>query len=266
MRRRSRPHNSAEILFVKWGKLDYSLGVATNHRCGTVFLLAGLGLALTGCVYTRLLSLKSQLEDFEKYVEVQNQGDLVLIFKKPVLLSKDLIWLTQLQPSEKKETATEKDWVWRLRKDPITNLTETMDYQLTFVTGFTSNRMTRITVPQEFLNAMPATGVVAMLKAFGHAQINEAKRVATADVSNQEVRKSLPKLNITSAEELFGKPHETKVYGGKTTYLYRYSLETQTLASPASKKAQALLVFDQKTSQLLKLQATFAGLGFRINL
>ena len=239
--------------------------MGNKHTLATALLLAGLGLALTGCVYTRLLALKNQLGEFEKFVEIEDQGDLVLRFKQPVLLSEDLIWLTQLQPTEKKETAIQKDWLWRMRKEPIANLTEPLDYQLTFVTRFTSNRLTQLTIPQEFLNTVPGSEVVAMLRAFGHAQINEAKRVATADASKPELRQTLPRLDVTAAEELFGRPHEIKRAKGKLVHLYRYSLETPTRADPAQKTAQAWFVFDPKTNQLLKLQVAFAGLGFQIN-
>ena len=54
------------------------------------FLAAGLGLLLTGCIWTRLLTLKHQFADFERFVQVDDRDGLSFNLLKPVLLADDL--------------------------------------------------------------------------------------------------------------------------------------------------------------------------------
>lgn len=227
-------------------------------------VLLGLVVGLTGCVYLRLLALKGQLNEFDKYVEVHDRGDLVLVFKKPVLSAPDLLWLTKLQPTEKRGTAPEERWSWTLEKVALPNLVETEPHQLTFVTGFVSNKLTEIAIPQRFLTVVPGRGVVALFKAFGHAEILEKQRTASADLRGDQLRKELPVLTTADADRLLGWPHETQAEEAHLVWLYRYTLNTPQAADPARKLAWAKLTFDRETQRLLQLEARFAGLGFHV--
>ena len=63
----------------------------------SVFLLVIILLS-TGCVYLRLLQVKNQLNDFEGNFDLKDQNGLKLVFKNPVLLSRDIVWLTKNNP------------------------------------------------------------------------------------------------------------------------------------------------------------------------
>ena len=54
----------------------------------TVFIL-GLILTMTGCVFLRLLEMKNQMKDLDRYGHVKGQNGLVVTFLEPVLLMRD---------------------------------------------------------------------------------------------------------------------------------------------------------------------------------
>ena len=56
-------------------------------------------LVLTGCVWLRLLDLKNQFAQFDRYIEVPDGPGIELRFRTPVLLEGDLDRLIRGEPT-----------------------------------------------------------------------------------------------------------------------------------------------------------------------
>jgi hypothetical protein len=52
----------------------------------------------SGCYYSRLLAFKSQLEEFDRFVEVREARSLAFVFREPVLQIEDFVSLTGVAP------------------------------------------------------------------------------------------------------------------------------------------------------------------------
>ena len=62
-------------------------------------LLAALLLSLNGCVYLRLLELKNQFAEFDKYFRVEAGEHFVVRFLHPVLYLDDFSELAKIEPT-----------------------------------------------------------------------------------------------------------------------------------------------------------------------
>ncbi|MCI5212309.1 MAG: hypothetical protein D3910_26790, partial [Candidatus Electrothrix sp. ATG2] len=54
-----------------------------------MFILISCSLTLSGCVYLRLLKVKRQFKQFDKYVMVDKEDGLTFSFLKPILYEED---------------------------------------------------------------------------------------------------------------------------------------------------------------------------------
>src|SRR5579884_1856892 len=86
-------------------------------RLRVIYLgLISLLISITGCVYLHLLEVRRQLSNFEDNFEIKDQNELTLVFLKPVLLTEDIIWLTELGPTSEEGTEQGKLWKYTFEK------------------------------------------------------------------------------------------------------------------------------------------------------
>ena len=64
-----------------------------------VLFSAGLTLSLGGCLFNRVLEVRGQFCDFDSNFVVDFDGAASLVFAQPVLLSNDITWLLDAQPT-----------------------------------------------------------------------------------------------------------------------------------------------------------------------
>ena len=86
-----------------------------------LLVLVACALLLSGCVWTRLLALKGQFKEFDRYVVAVDDGDALLLrFKEPCFRPEDIGYLFGDEtPSERGEAAADgiAVWTYRLRRD-----------------------------------------------------------------------------------------------------------------------------------------------------
>lgn len=114
-----------------------------------VTVLAGtclMACLLTGCVFIRLVRLKSQLADFSEHLMIEDHGGPTVTFKDPILRPGDLVWLFGLYPSV--TTNNTHGYVFRkVRKGDGDGSAED-DIALTF--RYKNNRLKSATMPVRF--------------------------------------------------------------------------------------------------------------------
>jgi hypothetical protein len=242
-----------------------SLGLEITVRCRLV-LMAVL-LVLTSCIYTRLLEVKQQLNQFERYFRVEMTDHFILHFRHPVLFSNDLIHLSKLEPSRVTKLPRGTRWYQDFRKLAVAHEAEkspvTIAFQLTFDE---QDRLVSWDFPPVFLSMVPAEFLELSLRSLGSADIDEMRGQVRAKLD------TLPKLQIKpptreSVVNSLGRPAEISERKGQRLYVYRFKSDTPPIEKKYEDRrvAVAKLFFDSGTDELLKFSGRFAGLKFAID-
>ena len=63
----------------------------TRVKLNIFLVLLTIVLFLTGCVFVRMMKIKSQLNDFESNFELNDNNGLTLVFLNPELLADDVL-------------------------------------------------------------------------------------------------------------------------------------------------------------------------------
>lgn len=238
-------------------------GPSWLRRWAASALLLALAATLTGCVYLRLLALQGQLAEFDRYVTVRDEGDLILEFRKPVLSGDDLRWLIKLSPTSVTSQSQGQTWQWTFVKQRPATSRETGNFDMSFGTVLTSNKMSQFVISQRFLTFMPKPMILGLARSAGRADIDRKKRSAHLQWRAPAAQESAFPTQ-RELEQLLGEPFEIQEQGGRAIHLYRYTLDTPTPAPPEKKAAWARFHFHRTNAALARIEADFAG--FKINL
>jgi len=178
-----------------------------HRRFGLFALLLSLCFLLSGCSYLRLLEFKNQLKDFDRFVAIETENGLSFHFHKPVLNSKDFVFLTGCDPTTvmpRDQDPSIATWIWRFEKDPNA-LAKDPPCSISFKTTFRDGLLERMEVDKSLLKAMDPEFVAAMLRSLGKARINKLKMAMRAEVKRHQAPKTrFPSL--AAIKRVFGKP------------------------------------------------------------
>ncbi len=192
-------------------------------RQASVRLLAALVLGascllLGGCVYLRLLELKNQLADFDRFFAADLSEGLRLTFKKPVLLDEDMAFL-KLAPESRQRLGTAERWHFRWIKAPVPADAGSRIYEETADFIFVDHKLAKLILPESFFIFFPKQTALAGLRAIGHATVDRAKRSVTSRVTEEIEPTPAPRAaDLTAA---LGAPGEIKEREGRPQWHYR---------------------------------------------
>jgi hypothetical protein len=211
-------------------------------------ILAVVSLLLGGCVYLRLLELKTQLGKFDEFFTLQTQDGLGIICQSPVLRTSDIRWIG-LKPENTKTLGRAEQWQVRWIKQLPPGVTEKIEYDIVLELGFVEDKLTRISIPERYFAVMPKAFLVGVIKSVGKGRIDKSQKKIESTVSAAEVAAARPSL--PSIDKLLGQPTEERVEGTSTMVRYRYV--------PSTKESRAgvfdmTLHFDTKSGELLRWQ------------
>ncbi len=210
--------------------------------------------ALSGCVYWRLLQFKKQFSDFHENFEFRNKGRYTLIIKQPLLSGDDVDFLMKAEPTRKESDAgeiTQRLYVFHL--DEGEGPASVLDYDL----RFDEDLFVEMIFPDEFADLFPEDALVALLASLGDAETDRRSEGLTAKVRKDRIRELMPKR--ARVLEVLGKPSEKwRERDGLDRLYYRYELETvSTGLKPHETRAFGRFHFDGQ--ELRKVDASFAG-------
>lgn len=184
--------------------------------------LAAAVLTSGGCAYIRLLDAKSQLAEFDRYVEVSIGQDLVIDLREPTLTASDIRKLG-VHPRSESRVDGEAVWDVALEKVIAKNSREGREGDLHVSFRFdASNRLREIRVPGRYLEAFPPEFIEGMLRSMGSSRVNAFKRVVTA-----RWRGKLDTLDDVSPQGIasaFGAPYRRRSEEGTMYSLYQYTM------------------------------------------
>lgn len=190
-----------------------------TRRCLLAALL-GLAALLSGCVFLRLLEVKRQLGDFDRFFQLETAEGVRLGFLTPVLLTDDLRWLG-ITPEKVRTVGVSEEWRVRWVKQVPPGVTESVVRDVEIGLIFTENKLTRLQIDEAYFALIPKPFFVGLLRGLGTAQIDRGKRDAAVSLPGGS---GLDAASITeiSLLELLGAPSERRVEGDRTHLRFRY--------------------------------------------
>jgi len=179
-------------------------------------------LLLGGCIYLRLLELKHQLADFDHYFAVDLHDGLKLTCREPVLLDEDMAFF-HLAPESRQRAGVAERWHFRWVKANTAPGEDPRNYEMAVDFIYVNHKLTSVLLPERFFTFMPKPFFLAMVKAFGQANVDEARRTASASVHlDLGPDQAPPRLSRADLTAMLGAPLETRETPAGLLWRYRY--------------------------------------------
>lgn len=210
--------------------------------------LALLTLSLGGCVYLRLLELKNQLGDFDRFFTVDLRDGFKLTCLTPVLLDEDMAFV-QLVPEKKEQVGVAERWHFRWVKDYPVPGEDPASSEITADFIFVEHKLSRVILPERLFAFIPKSALLTLLRAVGHARIDTATRSASTDYREKNPDHPAAPAKTEIAATL-GVPVEIKETDPNLFWRYRYQR-----ASPNqhSGRIDMTFAFNPATGKLQRL-------------
>jgi hypothetical protein len=240
------------------------LPLSTRRPAGWLRLLVVVlaCLLLSGCVYLRLLQLKNQFAQFDKYFEADTRDGLKLTFKEPVLLDQDLEEFFKWVPESRQKAGKVEKWHFRWLKEKVAADGAHVPYAVELDLIFVDHKLAKLIAPESFFAAvMPKQFVLTSLKALGGAKVDQKNRSATVSAESKET-KSVPTERPSQAglKVLLGEPVE--IAGGvdapEWTYRFAAATPSQRLGSGS---IEVRFTFNPKTGVVRKMKGATLGMS-----
>ncbi|MDQ8204355.1 hypothetical protein [Pelagicoccus sp. SDUM812003] len=223
------------------------------------FIVLGAVLLLQGCVYLRLLDVKSQLSDFDRSIKVEETASgLQLSFRKPTLREDDLRTIGIL-PSERSTEGPRTEWVVQMRKRYKSKQSESGNYDLRFKLLFEDELLSTVTLPSRYLEGFPPGFIISSLKALGDSKVLKLKRAvsATYDDAGSEIALITPE-RVRAA---LGVPFTSEDVDGQNVLRFRYSKDVDD-EEEAKKRYTIALAFDRSSGLLTSVSSRSVKLEY----
>ncbi|MEM4658295.1 MAG: hypothetical protein QXX77_07745 [Candidatus Methanosuratincola sp.] len=160
------------------------------------------------------------------YFDLKDEGGLKLLFKKPVLTSGDIIWLTRHSPSHSSTEST--TWTYVYKKIHATQedlATEGDRYDIPVKMHFANDKLSEVTFPERFLNFVSIPLLKRLLESIGEAKLDKKEKAANSTFLGHSSWEIPTEKQI---KLLLGSPTETEEAPDGTILKYKYSLGERT--------------------------------------
>jgi len=244
------------------------MNIETIKRHFRVIAMMLLALSLTGCAYWwRAYLTYLQMDEFDRYFQVEVKDDFTLKFKEGIMYSNDFVSLAKLYPSENNPTKDGRRWRYWFRKVDGNN--KVIVPEVKFYSELSFNKEDRIATwsfSHLFLQIAPPEFLEVSLRSIGGAEINKEKMQLKAKTELiEKISSELPKKAAVLAH--LGQPLEVKQEKAHEVYIYHFLLDSPTIEKGYEDRAlsEVKLTFDKTTQELVKMAGRFAGLKISIN-
>jgi hypothetical protein len=218
----------------------------------------------TGCVYLRLLAVKRQLNDFENNFELNDQNGLNLVFKNPVLLSDDIIWLMKNDPLSREQTDDGDIWVYVLEKQYLGANTDDVNYDIPILFSVRGEKLVEMTFPERFLKNLSKPLLIKILGSMGKSEISKSTRTAGTEFKGTNPDEIPKKRYIVS---VLGKPYKDETTDHTETLTYVYDLKKSDAAKKVGRfDLKMTFSFRDDSDSLEKAEYNFNGLTMSLSL
>lgn len=190
-------------------------------------------LLMSGCVWLRLLDLKDQFAEFDRFITVPPGPGIELQFRRPVLYDVDLDTLITAEPTATAsagsgaDALTVRSYAFCHMPSDIGPDPASAEPILVLTAGIRQEKLVFVDLPDEIFRVIPRDLVLRAMRSLGTATVNRGARSATAAIDLQGVTTPLPTGSELIA--LFGQPNQIVMRDGKQRVLWRYRLEGKSL-------------------------------------
>jgi len=233
----------------------------------TPYLSLVLAVGLAGCVWLRLLEIKSQLADFDEHIRTQvADKHFIVNLLHPVLTSKDIVYLMKLNPSRTEALPKVSRWFLDFHADPAAS-PEQAAKTITFAMTFTPDqKLAAFDFSPLFLEMAPVAFLEASIRSLGQGKVDQGKKQLKVDPED------LPKINakLPSRKDIvavLGPPVEQLADKDLQVLIYRFKADAKPTEPEHEKRryAEAKLFFDPANDELVRLAGRFVGLKLSID-
>jgi hypothetical protein len=234
-----------------------------SKRLALVLLLSALAFLATGCEWMRwfrLLSLKKQLANLERYARVEDQHGLTLQFLKPVVYAEDLQLLVE-GDAFRSTNQNRQTWLWAYEKQSLDPQAPAHDFDLSFTAVFENDKFTELRFPERFLAVLPKALLLGMLRSIGQAEVD----MKHGSVNLKWAGGGKEKLELPAKPQLaalLGPPFTVTESNLTRIFLYKYYQKTPSPQAPAQRLAWAKFSFAGDSDQVLSSQGVFGNMGW----
>ncbi len=190
-----------------------------------VFVYLGLFLiliTLSSCVFVRMIKVKNQLNDFDTNFDLNDERGLTLVFKNPLLLTDDIIWLMKGSPVSVEMIDEGELWTYVFQKQHTVSQDEGDTYDIPLLMVMNDDKLTEVTFPERFLKNLSIPLLKKMLASMGNADVSKLGRSARSKFSGSDPTEIPTSDNIV---ETLGVPYEIEDLGENSKLSYLYYLE-----------------------------------------
>jgi hypothetical protein len=219
----------------------------------TLVLLAEAIVCLTlgGCIYLRLLELRNQLAGFDRYFETDLRDGVKIICRQPVLLDEDMAFF-KLVPESRERVGTAERWRFRWVKDYAVADEDPRIYEVAVDFIFVDHKLTRVILPERLFAFVPKQFFLMIVRAFGHARIDQERRTASTSVRENLGPNQIPRqLARKDLMALLGAPMETTTTDAGIVWHYRYRAASR---RQHSGRIDATFTLDPASSWVRRIQ------------
>src|SRR5215472_18842703 len=209
-------------------------------RLPFLLLLCSLAFLLTGCEWMRwlrLLSLKKQLAQLDRYVRVNDTNGLTIHFLKPVVYADDIRLLIDGETTST-TNGNRITWAWSYEKQSLDPHPPAGDFDLSFSMSFVNLKLAELYFPERFLTVLPKPMLLGMLRSIGQAEVDMKRgtvkfKWAGAGKDKIELPTTSPVPPLLGPTYTITEPNQTR------TFLYKYYQPETDPPPPAERLAWA---------------------------
>lgn len=219
-------------------------------------------LTASGCVYLRLLKLKKQFREFERYVQLDNTYGLSMIFKTPVLQKQDIIWLMKGEPPIQAHSGRYALLKYEFKKRSSgQNSYETDGVPVALILLFQAGKLYKVRFPQAFSRYLQPELLTGSLRSMGKGIVDKQQRSVSATLQTDQESHAVPIPIQSEIEHILGRPYRLTESVSHTMFYYEYELSLKRQASQRPlPTAQIWLYFDPENERLQTAKASFHGM------
>ena len=214
---------------------------------------------LGGCVYLRLFELKRQLGKFDTHFSLRTDDGLGIVCLTPVVRTGDIRWIGA-KPESVKTLGQAEQWRLRMVKQLPAGVTEPARYDILLELSFVDDKLTRVTIPEQYFASIPKALVIGIIRSFGSGKIDQSQKKIEATVGGSDLAATRPRLD--SINRLLGQPSDTRIDGTMTVMRYRFVPATK---EPDPGVFDMTMHFDTASGELRRWHSRtpVGGIGFK---
>ena len=214
-----------------------------------VAALVATTLLLGGCVYLRLLQLKNQLADFDRYFSADLRDGVKLTLNKPVLLDEDMTFF-KLVPEKRERVGSAERWNFRWVKANASAGEDPAHYEVTADFIFSGHKLSKVILPERLFAFIPKPLFIGLLRSLGNAKIDREKRTASSNYNGSPATNPVAQMAQGEVASMLGTPFETKESAEGLMLRYRYRKATPDQRSGSIDVTFVINPIDQKVRRL----------------